>query len=105
MNTTDVDPNEMEDAAEQASRLMKTLGHRDRLMILCQLVDGEKSVGQIADLLDLQQSPLSQHLARMRKEGLVRTRRESQNIFYSLAKADVARVIGVLYEIYCNPRA
>lgn len=93
---------QMEDAAERASKLMKTLGHRDRLMILCQLVDGEKSVGQIAEALDLQQSPLSQHLARMRKEGLVKTRRESQTIYYSLAKQDVTKVIGVLYELYCK---
>jgi len=94
---------QMENAAERASNLMKTLGHRDRLMILCQLLDGEKSVGQLAEALGLQQSPLSQHLARMRKERLVTTRRESQTIYYSLANRDVTKVIGVLYELYCNP--
>ncbi len=94
---------QMENAAERASNLMKTLGHRDRLMILCQLVDGEKSVGQLAEALGLQQSPLSQHLARMRKERLVTTRRESQSIYYSLANRDVTKVIGVLYELYCKP--
>ncbi len=99
----DIELDEMESAAESASKLMKTLGHRDRLMVLCQLVNGEKSVGEIAEALSLQQSPLSQHLARMRKEGLVKTRRESQTIYYSLAKDDVTKVIGVLYELYCKP--
>lgn len=98
----DLDLDQMENAAQRASELMKTLGHRDRLMILCQLADGEKSVGQVADALGLQQSPLSQHLARMRREGLVTTRRESQTIYYSLAKDDVTKVIGVLYELYCK---
>ena len=98
----DLELDQMENAAERASKLMKTLGHRDRLMVLCQLANGEKSVGQIADVLSLQQSPLSQHLARMRKEGLVKTRRESQNIYYSLAQQDVIKVIAVLYELYCK---
>lgn len=98
----DLEPEEMEAAAGRASQLMKTLGHRDRLMVLCQLAEGEKSVGEIGELLGIEQSPLSQHLARMRKEGLVKTRRESQTIFYSLASEDVAKVIGVLYEIYCH---
>lgn len=93
---------EMEAAADRASKLMKTLGHRDRLMILCQLAEEEKSVGEIADLLGIRQSPLSQHLARMRNEGLVKTRRESQTIYYSLANNDVTKVIEVLYEIYCH---
>lgn len=93
---------EMEAAADRASKLMKTLGHRDRLMILCQLAEEEKSVGEMADLLGIRQSPLSQHLARMRSEGLVKTRRESQTIYYSLANNDVTKVIEVLYDIYCH---
>ncbi|NNF66666.1 MAG: helix-turn-helix transcriptional regulator [Gammaproteobacteria bacterium] len=93
---------EMEAAADRASKLMKTLGHRDRLMILCQLAEEEKSVGEIAEQLGIRQSPLSQHLARMRNEGLVKTRRESQTIYYSLANSDVTKVIEVLYDIYCH---
>ena len=66
-----IDPGKMARAAQRASELMKTLGHKDRLMVLCHLTSGEKSVGELARLLDIPQSPLSQHLARMRKENLV----------------------------------
>ena len=93
----------MATAAQKASDLMKTLGHKDRLMILCHLAGGEKSVGQIADLLEIPQSPLSQHLSRMRKEGLVDTRREAQTIFYSLKSGEASRIVEVLYELFCAP--
>jgi len=90
-------------AADQASSLMKTLGHKDRLMILCLLADGEKSVGEIANLLEISQSPLSQHLSRMRKEELVDTRREGQTIYYSLKSGEASRIVEVLYELFCAP--
>ncbi|MBT8141174.1 MAG: winged helix-turn-helix transcriptional regulator [Gammaproteobacteria bacterium] len=90
-------------AADTASRLLKTLSHRDRLMILCQLNDGEHSVSQLAEMLDIQQSPLSQHLARMRKEGLVKTRRVAQTIYYSIDSPEASRIIATLYDIFCNP--
>ncbi|MCW8925139.1 MAG: metalloregulator ArsR/SmtB family transcription factor [Xanthomonadales bacterium] len=101
-NDAEFDLNQMSQSAGRASALMKTLGHRDRLMILCHLADGEKSVGQIADLLEIAQSPLSQHLSRMRKEGLVKTRREAQTIYYSLKSGEAARVVEVLYELFCK---
>ncbi|MGD8384600.1 MAG: metalloregulator ArsR/SmtB family transcription factor [Lysobacterales bacterium] len=94
---------EMARSADRASELMKTLGHKDRLMILCQLAEGEKSVGEIAELLSLSQSPLSQHLSRMRKEGLVSTRREAQTIYYSIRSSKASRLIQVLYELFCDP--
>ena len=72
-------------------------------MILCHVADGEKSVGQIADLLEIPQSPLSQHLSRMRKEGLVETRRDAQTIYYSLKSGEVSRIVEVLYELFCEP--
>lgn len=97
----DFDLNQMAHSAGRASALMKTLGHKDRLMILCHLADGEKSVGQIAKLLEISQSPLSQHLSRMRKEGLVDTRREAQTIYYSLKSGEAARVVETLYELFC----
>ena len=97
----DFDLKQMAHSAGQASALMKTLGHRDRLMILCHLAGGEKSVGQIAKLLEISQSPLSQHLSRMRKEGLVETRREAQTIYYSLKSGEAARIVEVLYELFC----
>lgn len=98
---TDFDLKQMAHSAGKASALMKTLGHRDRLMILCHLADGEKSVGQIAKLLEISQSPLSQHLSRMRKEGLVETRREAQTIYYSLKSGEAARIVETLYELFC----
>lgn len=102
-NSTAMDLKQMAHSANRASSLMKTLGHKDRLMILCHLADGEKSVGQIADLLEISQSPLSQHLSRMRKEGLVDTRREAQTIFYSLKSGEASRIVEVLYELFCAP--
>ena len=95
------DLEQMSDAADKASALMRTLGHKGRLLILCQLAGGEKSVGELSELLGIPQSPLSQHLSRMRKEGLVGTRREAQTIFYSLKADDAGRIIKCLYGIYC----
>ena len=102
-NNTDIDLEQMARSANRASALMKTLGHKDRLMILCHLADGEKSVGEIADLLEISQSPLSQHLSRMRKEGMVDTRREAQTIYYSLKSGEASRIVEVLYELFCAP--
>lgn len=101
-NHSEMDLKQMAQSADRASALMKTLGHKDRLMILCQLADGEKSVGQVADLLEIPQSPLSQHLSRMRNEGLVETRREAQTIYYSLKSGEASRIVEVLYELFCE---
>lgn len=101
--STGIDLEQMARSADRASSLMKTLGHKDRLMILCQLADGEKSVGEIADLLEISQSPLSQHLSRMRREGLVDTRRDAQTIYYSLKSGEASRIVEVLYELFCSP--
>jgi DNA-binding transcriptional ArsR family regulator len=101
-NETAIDPRRMADAAGKACELMKTLGHKDRLMVLCHLSTGEKSVGELAALLDIPQSPLSQHLARMRKESLVKTRREAQTIFYSIASDEAARIVALMHDLYCG---
>jgi DNA-binding transcriptional ArsR family regulator len=92
----------MQNSADAASKLLKTLSHKDRLMILCQLQDTEKSVGELANILNIPQSPLSQHLARMRNEGLVKTRRESQTIYYSLDCDKTTKVIEALYSLFCE---
>jgi DNA-binding transcriptional ArsR family regulator len=97
------DPRRMAVAAGKACELMKTLGHKDRLMVLCHLSSGEKSVGELATLLDIPQSPLSQHLARMRRESLVKTRREAQTIYYSIASEEAARIVALMHELYCSP--
>lgn len=97
-----IDPRRMSIAAGKACELMKTLGHKDRLMVLCHLSAGERSVGELATLLDIPQSPLSQHLARMRKESLVKTRREAQTIYYSIASEEAARIVALMHELYCR---
>jgi len=89
--------------ATEASRLMKALANPHRLMILCELHKGERSVGALERAIGLRQSPLSQHLAKLRRDGLVKTRRESQTIFYALASPKVAKVIALLYRLYCAP--
>lgn len=99
--TDDFDMEQMSEAADRASALMRTLGHKGRLLILCQLASGEKSVGELSENLDIPQSPLSQHLSRMRKEGLVGTRRQAQSIFYSLKADEAGKIIECLYNLYC----
>ncbi|MEM1173894.1 MAG: metalloregulator ArsR/SmtB family transcription factor [Pseudomonadota bacterium] len=96
---------ELQKSADEASTLMKTLGHSGRLLILCQLANGEKSVGELSRLLDIPQSPLSQHLSRMRGEGLVEPRREAQTVYYSLKSEQVRAVIDCLYRLYCEDNA
>ena len=97
-----IDITELEQAAEKASRLLRSLGNGTRLMILCHLVQGERSVGALQALLGIEQSPLSQHLARLRKDGLVATRREAQTIYYRIASDEAARLIETLYGLYCE---
>ncbi|MBX3726840.1 MAG: helix-turn-helix transcriptional regulator [Xanthomonadales bacterium] len=95
------DPEAMRAHAADAARLLKALANDRRLMILCLLVGGELSVGEINARVDLSQSALSQHLAVLREEQLVRTRREAQTIYYSLADGPVHALIETLHGIYC----
>lgn len=92
---------EFEKSAAAAARLLKAMAHDSRLLVLCQLVDGELQAGQFASRLS--QSALSQHLAVLRAEGLVVTRREGQAIVYRLANPAVKAVITTLASIYCPP--
>jgi DNA-binding transcriptional ArsR family regulator len=96
----------MQERAEEASRLLKALANAQRLRVLCLLVGKEMTVGQINDQLsDLSQSALSQHLAKLRDEGMVSTRRESQTIWYRLVEGPAQGVIATLYRIYCEPKS
>lgn len=95
----------MQETAGQVSDLMKTMSSETRLMLLCRLVEGERAVGELADLLGMRPAAVSQQLALLRKDGLVATRRAAQTIYYSLARDDVRALIGFLYETYCAPRA
>ena len=92
----------MQQHAPQAAGLMNALGNESRLMILCSLTDGERSVGELNELVPLSQSALSQQLARLRQQGLVKTRRSSQTIYYSLASGPARQVIELLHSIYCS---
>lgn len=95
----------MHETAEQVADLMKVLAHPKRLLILCQLVEGERSVGELARLLGMREQAMSQQLALLRKDGLVTTRREGQTIHYALARGDIAVLLDFLYRTYCAPDA
>ena len=93
---------DMQAYAADAAGLMKALGNESRLMILCVLAEGERSVSDLNTIVPLSQSALSQQLARLRQQGLVKTRRESQTIYYSLEHGPADRVISLLHDIYCG---
>lgn len=88
--------------AGAAAAMMAALSHEARLRVLCDLVGGERMAGELVERSGLSQSALSQHLARLREEGLVSTRREGQAIFYSICNPDAARILAVLHDIYCK---
>lgn len=88
--------------ARRASALLKAMSNPTRLMVLCQLAQGERSVGELEGAVELSQSGLSQHLALLRRERIVVTRRAGQTIFYSLASAEAVAVMRTLYDIFCG---
>ncbi len=92
----------MEKNVEAASQLLKAIGSPTRLMLLCALADGEKSVSELTEALDLRQTTVSQHLARLRQEGLVATRREAQSIYYMMADETAEKIVMILYDRFCN---
>jgi ArsR family transcriptional regulator, virulence genes transcriptional regulator len=96
-----VDLDELTPRAAEAESFLKALANRHRLMVLCELHKGELSVTKLQEAIGLSQSSLSQHLARLREDNLVKTRRSSQTIFYSLANENVSRIIALLYEMFC----
>ena len=92
----------MQSSADDACRLMKVLSNRDRMMLLCQISQGEMCVGELEEVLDIHQPTLSQQLTVMRNEDLVETRREGKQIYYSLANSPALDVMNVLYQNYCS---
>lgn len=91
----------MEQNADRASQLLSAMANPKRLLILCNLLERELNVGQLAERVELGQSPLSQHLSKLRAWGLVTTRRDGQQINYALASEEVRRILATLYDIYC----
>ena len=90
------------DRAKAASDFLKALSHESRLLILCNLAEGEKSVTELERFLDLRQPTVSQQLARLRMDGLVNTRRDGKTIYYSLASEEARLVIGLIYDLFCR---
>ena len=104
--TTAIDREFMQQGAAKAAALLRTVGNEQRLLVLCLLIDqGEAPVGTLLEQVHLSQSALSQHLAVLREEGLVQTRREAQNVFYALTPGPAAQVMHTLHGIYCAPAA
>lgn len=96
-----INANEMKSKAVAVSSLLAAMANEKRLMILCQLVDQERSVSELAESLDARPSTISQHLALLRRDGLVENRRDAQSQIYSLAGGEARAVLETLYSLYC----
>ncbi len=99
----EADADELLEQARAASEFLKAFTHEARLVILCLLVEGEKTVTELEELLNLRQPAVSQQLARLRADDLVEVRRDGKNIYYSLARPEVREVISVLHRVFCRP--
>jgi DNA-binding transcriptional ArsR family regulator len=93
---------ELQKRALRAAGLLKAMSNPVRLLVLCQLAEGEKSVGELERIVDVSQSALSQHLALLRARGLVRSRRSAQSIYYTLDGPEAPALLAALYEVYCS---
>ncbi|MEQ8398395.1 MAG: metalloregulator ArsR/SmtB family transcription factor [Thalassobaculum sp.] len=93
---------ELFEQAHRASEMLKALSHETRLLILCLLSEGEKSVSELEETLSMSQAAVSQQLARLRFDRLVKTRRDGRSIYYSIADEEVSALIGALYDIFCR---
>ena len=94
---------ELQRSARRAAPLLKAMSNPSRLVILCQLAEGERSVGELEEAVGLSQSGISQHLAILRREHVVATRRDKQTVYYSLASADVMALMHTLHQVFCQP--
>jgi DNA-binding transcriptional ArsR family regulator len=99
----DIEPHELEAHADQAAAMLRSIANKWRLLVLCNLVKGEKSVGELQRIVGISQSALSQHLATLRSKKLVAIRREAQTIYYRLNGPEVAAILTTLYSLYCGP--
>lgn len=102
---TDLDISELETNAGQATAFLKALSHPKRLLVLCNLVDGEVTSGELAERLGISHPNLSQHLARLKSEKLVETRRTATTIYYRISDPRIGKIINVLFEMFCAPEA
>lgn len=101
-NVSDMNLGELQERALRATKLLKAMSNPARLIILCQLAEGEKSVGELERVVRLSQSALSQHLAVLRSRKIVRSRREAQTVYYALDGTEAPALLAALYEVYCG---
>ena len=94
---------QLNESAEKASNFLKSVGNAQRLRLLCLMMEKERPVGELAEAVGLAQSAVSQHLARMRQEGLIKSRRDRQTIYYALADRKVVKLIKLLESLFCAP--
>jgi DNA-binding transcriptional ArsR family regulator len=104
-NSPNIEVKHMRASAGRACGLLRSLAHQDRLLLLCELRGGERSVGELEAVLDIHQPSLSQQLGLLRAEGLVKTRRDGKRIYYRLASSEALKLIETLYALFCAPRA
>ena len=97
----DNDTDALMENARRAAAFLKAIGHESRLVILCTLAEGEKSVGELEKLLKQRQAGISQQLARLRSEGLVKARRDGKMVYYSLSSDEARAVVGIVYQMFC----
>ncbi len=97
-----MDTKTVEKNTEAAAKILKALSNERRLLIVCLLYKGEKSVGALEEIVELSQSALSQHLARLRRDGIVKTRRDAQTIYYSLKSEGAIQILACLNDMYCT---
>jgi len=102
-NAASMDIDVLMDQARKAGDLLKALSHESRLLILCILVGGERSVSELEEIMNMPQAAVSQQLARLRFDRLVKTRREGRMVYYSISDDEVARLVELLYEFFCKP--
>jgi DNA-binding transcriptional ArsR family regulator len=102
VNEQTLDVDQMLDSARDAAEFLKALAHESRLLILCLLIERERTVGELEQILNIRQSAVSQQLARLRADDLVEARRDGKNIYYSIARPEVVGVVGALYQAFCK---
>ena len=102
MDTSKLNVNEMRKNVENSSAFLKLLSNPTRLLILCNLIESERCVGDLEKDLNISQSALSQHLSKMRDEGIVKSEKQGQHVFYSISDSNVVDIINVLYKLFCK---
>ncbi|HIF89695.1 MAG TPA: ArsR family transcriptional regulator [Candidatus Thioglobus sp.] len=102
MNTVKLNVSEMRKNAESSAAFLKLLANPSRLLVLCNLIEGERCVGDLEKDLDISQSALSQHLSKMRDEGIVKADKQGQHVFYSISDSNVVEILNVLYDLFCK---